>query len=135
MNMRPKHYAWPAFYEHIIDLTRHSFSPRAIVRRIGATKAFVPKWLNVIRAVSSEGYGRLRSYAQVHQQLLSDRGFRDYFEQETDILPPFYQKQIRDDLGPMWDSLPEGAVYHDPYAYLKSQEGYKRVAAAAGGME
>jgi hypothetical protein len=135
MNMRPKHYAWPTFYKHVIDLTRHSFSPRAIVRRIGATRAFVPKWLNVIRAVSSEGYGRLRSYTQVHQQLLSDRSFRDYFEQETDILPPFYQEQIRDDLGPMWDSLPEGAVYHDPYAYLKSQVGYDRVAAAAGGME
>jgi hypothetical protein len=131
MNMRPKHYAWPTFYEHVIDLTRHSFSPRAIVRRIGATKAFVPKWLNVIRAISSEGHGRLRYSEQVHQQLLSDHGFRDYFEQETDILPSFYEKQIRKDLGIMWHSLPEGAIYHDPYAYLKSQEGYDRVPVAA----
>lgn len=129
--MRPKHYAWPAFYEHVIDLTRYTFSPRAIVRRVGATKAFVPKWLNVIRAISSEGYGRLRYYAKVHEQLLSDHRFRNYFERETDILPSFYEKQIREDLGPMWDSLPEGAIYHDPYAYLRSQEGYNPLAAVA----
>jgi hypothetical protein len=132
MNMRPKHYAWPAFYKHVIDLTRYSFSPRAIARRIGGTSAFVPKWLNVVRAISSEGYGRLRYYTQVHQQLLSNRQFRDYFEQETDVLPTFFQNRIREDLGPMWKSLPQGAMYHDPYAYLKSQQEYSRLAAAGG---
>jgi hypothetical protein len=55
MNMRPLHYAWPAFYEHVIDLTKYSFSPRAIARRVAGTSAIIPKWLNIIRAVSSEG--------------------------------------------------------------------------------
>jgi hypothetical protein len=132
MNLRPKHYAWPVFYKHVIDLTRYSFSPRAIARRIGGTSAFVPKWLNVVRAISSEGFGRLRYYTQVHQQLLSNRQFRDYFEQETDVLPAFFQNRIREDLGPMWKSLPQGAMYHDPYAYLKSQQEYSRLAAAGG---
>jgi hypothetical protein len=132
MNLRPKHYAWPDFYRHVIDLTRYSFSPRAIVRRIGGTSAFVPKWLNVVRAISSEGHGRLQYYTRVHQQLLSNRQFRDYFEQETDVLPTFFQNRIREDLGPMWQSLPQGAMYHDPYAYLKSQQGYSRLAAAGG---
>ena len=131
MNMRPKQYNWPAFYDHVIDLTRHTFSPRAILRRIRATKAFVPRWLNVVRAISSEGYGRLRYYEQVRQQLLTNRGFRDYFEQRTDVLPSFYEEQIRKDLGVMWHSLPEGAMYHDPYAYLKSQPEYDSVAAVA----
>ena len=120
--MRPKNYAWPAFYKHVIDLTRHSFSRRAIIRRMAATRGVVPRWLNVIRAVSSEGYGRLRYYADVHRQLISDRAFRDYFEQETDILPAYYEMQIKKDLGPLWHSLPPGAIYHDPYAFLKSQE-------------
>jgi len=122
MNMRPKNYAWPEFYQHVIDLTQHSFSRRAIFRRIAATGAFVPRWLNVIRAISSEGYGRLRYYADVHRQLVTDRAFRDYFEQETDILPPFYVAQIKKDLGPLWTSLPERAICHDPYAFLKSKE-------------
>src|SRR4029453_11874347 len=33
MNVRPKHYSWPDFYGHIIDLTRYSFSWRAIFKR------------------------------------------------------------------------------------------------------
>jgi len=131
MNIRPKHYSWPDFYAHVIDLTRHTFSNRAIVRRLIATRAFVPRWLNVIRAVSSEGYGRLRYYGQVRERLLGDRKFRAYLEQDSDHLPEFYTDQIRRDLGPMWESLPDGAIYHDPYAYRKSQEEESLARAAA----
>ena len=122
MNMRPRQYDWATFYEHVIDLTQYTFSPRAIFRRIGATNAFIPRWLNVVRAVSSEGYGRLRYFKEIHRQLLTNKGFRDYFEQETDVLPSFYAERIRRDLGSMWQALPEGAMYHDPYAYLKSRQ-------------
>ena len=137
MNMRPKHYAWPEFYERVIDLTEHTFSRRAILRRIGATKAFIPRWLNVVRAVSSEGYGRLRFYRKVRDRLLGDRGFRAFFEQESNDLPSFYTDLIRGDLGPMWDSLPPGAVYHDPYAFRNSRTGPAEVtvrASAAGSV-
>jgi hypothetical protein len=27
---------------------------------------------------------------------------------------------VRQDLGPLWEWLPEGALQHDPHAYLKS---------------
>ena len=120
MNLRPKHYSWPAFYQHVIDLTRHSFAPRAIVRRIGATNAFVPRWLNVVRAISSEGYGRIRYHQQVRSLLLSDPAFRAFFEQETEAVPPFYVDRIRRDLGPINDWLPDGALFHDQNAFLKS---------------
>jgi len=120
MNLRPKHYSWPAFYQHVIDLTRHSFAPRAIVRRIGATNAFVPRWLNVVRAISSEGYGRIRYHQQVRSLLLSDPAFRAFFEQETEVVPPFYVDRIRRDLGPINDWLPDGALFHDQNAFLKS---------------
>ena len=120
MNLRPKHYSWPAFYQHVIDLTRHSFAPRAIVRRIGATSAFVPRWLNVVRAISSEGYGRIRYHQQVRSLLLSDPTFRAFFEQETEVVPPFYVDRIRRDLGPINDWLPDGALFHDQNAFLKS---------------
>lgn len=119
--MRLKHYSWPEFYSRVIDLTAYTFSNRAIVRRLCATKALVPRWLNVIRAVSSEAYGRLRFYATVRQQLLSDRDFRAYCDQESTILPHFNVDQIREDLGPMWNSLPPGAIHHDPYAFRKSK--------------
>lgn len=49
-----------------------------------------------------------------------DRGFRDFFEGETDTIPQFYIDIIRKDLGTLWEWLPEGSIYHDPNAYLKS---------------
>lgn len=120
MNIKPMNYPWSEFYRHVIDLTKYTFSPRAIARRIGGTNAFIPKWLNVVRAISSEGYGRINYYTEIQQRLESDLQFRPYFEQETDVLPQFYSDQVQKSLGPMWDWLPQGALSHDPNAYLNS---------------
>ena len=38
MNVRPKNYSWSGLYDRIIDLRRHSFSPRAIARRFAANR-------------------------------------------------------------------------------------------------
>ena len=54
------------------------------------------------------------------ERLNSDTTFRDYFEQETTELPEFYFNSIKTDLGPLWGWLPDGAIYHDHNAYLKS---------------
>ena len=59
MNVRPKNYAWPEFYDRLVDLSRYSFSWRAIRRRLGATEGAIPRWMNVVRAMSSEGWGRI----------------------------------------------------------------------------
>jgi len=120
MNLKPTNYSWPSFYEHVIDLTRYTFSPRAIMRRVRATNAFIPRWLNVVRAVSSEGYGRINHYSEVLRRLEDDQQFRSYFERGTATLPEFYVDQVQQDLGPMWRWLPKGALHHDPNAYLKS---------------
>ena len=47
---------------------------------------------------------------------------RGYFAGETQELPDFYSDQVRRDLGPLFSWLPQGSVYHDHYAYLKSEE-------------
>jgi hypothetical protein len=120
MNIRPLNYEWPEFYRRVIDLTRHSFSPSAIARRALAANAWIPRWLNVVRAVSSEGYGRIKSYNRILQLLGSDAKFRAFFEQRSGELPQFYVDRVQKDLGPMWHWLPEGALYHDPQEYLKS---------------
>jgi len=130
MNLKPLNYSWSNFYEHVIDLTRYTFSRRAIVRRLSATNAFIPKWLNVVRAVSSEGYGRIRHYNEVQRKLEEDRQFRLFFDQESDEIPQFYVDRVQQDLGPMWRWLPESALSHDPNAYLKSENG--RTAAIPG---
>jgi hypothetical protein len=121
MNVRPKNYSWTAFYDHIIDVTRYSFSRRAIYRRFGATQGVTSRWMNLVRAVSTEGFGRVKYHTGIRRRLDTDPQFRPYFEQETSDLPQFYVDMVRKELGPLWDALPKGAMHHDQNAYLRSE--------------
>ena len=121
MNVRPANYSWRTFYDRIIDLTRYSFSTRLIFRRFLATQGVTARWLNLVRAVSTEGFGRARYYRDIRNRLDHDPQFQPYFEQESGVLPQFYKNIVCRDLGPLMDWLPEGALYHDPNAYLKSE--------------
>lgn len=136
MNVRPRNYSWRDFYDHVIDLTRYAFSWRMIAKRLGGTRGISPRWMNVVRAVSTEGFGRLRYHQEIRRRLDVDGEFAPFFEQETTKLPRFYQEMIRKDLGPLWNWLPSGALRHDPNAYLKAQLKKRRntdfVAAPAG---
>ena len=122
MNVKPINYSWTEFYSHIIDLGEHTFSWSAILKRLVATKAFIPRWMNVVRAISEEGFGRVAYNKKILKQLNTDKKFRDYFEQETTELPQFYLNRMKEELGPLWDWLPEGAIFHDQNAYLNSVE-------------
>ena len=120
MNVRPLNYTWPEFYDGVIDVTRHTFSEKAIWNRFHANRGVVPKWMNVVRAMSSEGQGRLKYYRTVRGLLDSDAKFRAYFEGETTELHPFFVARLKHDLGPLWNYLPEGALSHNAHAYLDS---------------
>jgi hypothetical protein len=76
--------------------------------------------MNVVRAISSEGFGRISYYSEIRRLLDSDAHFRRYFDGESTILPDFFVRRVRNDLGPLWDWLPSGALHHDSHAYLKS---------------
>ncbi|ANE51388.1 B12-binding domain-containing radical SAM protein [Flavisolibacter tropicus] len=123
MNLKPKNYEWVDFYDKVIDLTAYSFSPKAIYRRLRANANGTTQWMNVMRAISSEGLGRLRFYKKLRRQLVEDRPFRQYFEGETTQLPSFYLHIIQKDLGSWWQWLPKGALEHNPNAYLDKTQG------------
>ena len=129
MNVKPQNYTWPDFYDHVIDVSKAAYSSSAIAKRFRATKGVIPKALNLIRATSREGFGRIRYYTQVRRLLGEDRQFRAYYEGETTDLPPFLLNRLRKSLGSFWDWLPEGAVYHDPNAYLAAEENAARAQA------
>jgi len=122
MNVKPINYSWTEFYANVISLGEHTFSWSAILRRLMATKAFIPRWMNVVRAVSEEGFGRVAYNKEILRQLNSDKKFRNYFEQETTELPQFYLNLMKEELGPLWEWLPDGAIFHDQNAYLNSVE-------------
>ena len=122
MNVRPRNYQWPDFYDKVIDLTEYSFSPEAIYCRFMASKNYTSTWMNLMRAISSEGYGRIRFYRKVRNLLKTDRQFRKYFEGETTQLPSFYSNIIRQDLGAWHTWLPVTALEHDPNNFLTSKQ-------------
>jgi hypothetical protein len=57
----------------------------------------------------------------MRRRLDTDRELRAFFERETDEIPTFYRERIRQDLGPLFQHLPRGAMVHDPNAYLNAQ--------------
>jgi hypothetical protein len=131
MNVVPKNYRWSDFYRNLQSLSEHSFSPRAIWRRWWSTRQFAGRAVNFIRAVSSEGQGRIRHYERVRQAIDKDASVRRYLEQETDVLPQFYIDKIRADLGePVWRLLPKEAIHHDPYMFRKKSRAARAAAAA-----
>jgi hypothetical protein len=122
MNIKPKNYSWLKFYDYLIDVTKYSYSPRLIFRRLLANGETIPRWLNVVRGFSSERFGRVSYFSEVRRQLISDRSFRRFFEQETTTIPKFFVQKIRKDLGEFWHWLPDGALIHNPNTYLISQQ-------------
>lgn len=119
MNVRPLNYGWKEFYDHVIDLTRYSFSPRRIWRRARANRGLFPVSMNVLRAVSSEGYGRIEYFTELRRRLDEDAELRAFFEGDYDTIPSFYVERVRRDLGPFWEWLPEGGMRYDHEAYLR----------------
>jgi len=138
MNVRPLHYSWAEFYDRVIDLTNYSFSARAIWKRFRANSNAnaISRWMNVVRGVSSEGWGRMQYHAGIRRRFDRDPEFLPFFNQETEALPSFYEKRVRRELGFLRDWLPTGALHHDPNAYLKASESEasgEAMAAVGGG--
>lgn len=121
MNVAPLNYTWKEFYDGVVDVSRHSFSWKAIARRWPATPAPIPKWMNLMRAVSSEGFGRIRYHTMIRGLLDTDPSVRAFMEGDTTELPAFYLNRIKEELGPLFEHLPEGGLMHDPTAYLKTE--------------
>ncbi len=121
MNVRPLNYGWTEFYDRLIDLTRYSFSWRRMVRRARGTTPGFATWLNLVRGISSEGFGRIKYYRKIRRMLDDDRGVRAFFEGESPRVPAAYVTWIERDLGAWWPHLPPGALEHDHLAYLNKQ--------------
>ncbi len=127
MNVKPRHYPWPTFYDHVTALCRYSYAGRMVARRFAATRG-IPRWVNLLSAMSSEGSGRIRYFQTIRTLVGTDPSVRRFMEGESDILPQFYRARLRQQLGPMYDLLPDGALEHDHLAYLKACEGVRSTA-------
>lgn len=132
MNVQPANYGWAEFYDRVIDVTEHAFSWPSIGRRLAAQGANLPGAVNLIRGISSEGFGRIKYHREIRAMLETDEHMRRFFEGETDALPEFYRAAVERKLGPLWQYLPEGALAYDPVAYLAKHEASLRPEPASG---
>ena len=79
MNVAPKNYEWTTFYDHLIDLCEYSFSLPSMFHRFRATPAFFAKGLNVVRTISSEGYGRIKYHKTIRRMLGNNEHIQRFF--------------------------------------------------------
>jgi hypothetical protein len=119
-NVRPRNYEWPEIYRRLSDLCGYAFSPRAMARRFAAGGGLMPRVINVFRALSTEGRGKIPELIRIQHQL-RDPQTAAFMRAEHGVPLAAMLAEIRWDLGPLGHWLPEGACQHDAYAFLKSQ--------------
>jgi hypothetical protein len=117
MNVRPKNYAWPEFYDHVVKLSGHSMSPRGIAYRFAITRG-AARWIKLAEAFAWSG--RTRYHAGIRRLLDADPSVRRFVNGESGRLPDYYLGRIKQNLGPLFELLPAGALEHDHLAYSKS---------------
>lgn len=117
LNVRLKNYEYVEFYDQVIGLMRHSFSPRMMWKRFKASKQPLPRWMNLLRAISSEGGGRYHHYVKTRHQFATDHEFIDFFAGESKVPPSFYHNRMKAELGHFYDYLPARVL-----SYLKQGE-------------
>jgi len=121
MNVKPLNYEWPEFYKKLLSLFEHTFSKKAVANRFISNKGFPIKMMNFFRA-NTQGKRHIQYYKDVIDLLENDTKFRAFYEGESSEIPDYFKNMITENLGPLAEWLPEGAMNHDPYAYLKSVE-------------
>jgi len=105
LNVRPKNYSFTSLYDHMIDLAGYAFSAKRVWRRFRANRHPLPRWMNLLRATLS-GKGLGGNYAEIKNLYLNDPEFRRFYNGETSRPPSFYQRKVREMLGPFYDHLP-----------------------------
>lgn len=107
LNVIPKNYSWEEFYTQFIGVLEYSFSKRAIYRRFRNNPNFTAKWFTLFMSFSVGASGKINQVAATLEHLRTNRDYRAFMEKETDRIPSFMIQQVRKDLGPLWEWLPD----------------------------
>jgi hypothetical protein len=113
LNIVPRNYTWESFYYHFIDLLGYSFSARSMYRRFNANKMAAPRWLSLLLSLTIGGAGKIRSLSSILKDLQKEPEFRSFVKRETDKVPQFMVENVRNDLGPLWEWLPDKSLSYN----------------------
>jgi hypothetical protein len=118
LNVIPKNYGWEEFYTHFIDLLKYSFSARAMYRRFHHNPMVSAKWYTLFMSFSVGASGKINQVAATLERLRTNTPFRAFMEKETDRIPAFMIDQVKRDLGPLWEWLPDKTLSQQPTMIL-----------------
>lgn len=105
-NVKLKNYDMVNFYDRLIDLMEHAWSPKAILRRFNANHAFVAKILTVGRSYTAGRIWRLYHYRNLRKRMDTDIEFRRFSYGESTLPPSFLFQNIRERTGELGYLLP-----------------------------
>ena len=108
-NVRLKNYRAADFYGQLADLLRYSYSPGASWKRFQRNSHplnSAPRWMTAIRSFTSRS--RARYYDNMRDLAVRTPEFGAFLDGESRTPPAILRRQVRRDLGPYYDSLPEG---------------------------
>ena len=120
INVRPLNYSWDAFYANVEYLTGYAEAPARLAKRFFANRGWPTRLISLARTATSR---RAKFHGKMRRSLIDDQELRAFFDGRSTELPAFYRNRLQRQLGPLWEALPEGALMHDPNAYLKRSEG------------
>src|SRR5258706_559537 len=92
MNVRPKNYTWPDFYDHVVAVNRDALSGRRIRARFLANRGIGARFINAVRAGTSK---RVVYQSKIRSLLDSDSTVRAFFEGDSRVLPAFYKRRLQ----------------------------------------
>jgi radical SAM superfamily enzyme YgiQ (UPF0313 family) len=121
LNIKPKNYSWEEFYTHYLDLLEYSFSPRVMYRRHKAVPFRASRWFNLFLSFSVGGSGKKRNVLTILKNLRTNPDFRSFMNRETDTIPAFMIEQVKKDLGPIWEWLPDKTLSQKPNILKESE--------------
>jgi hypothetical protein len=113
INIVPRHYTWEEFYIRFIDLLKYSFSSGSMYRRFNSNKMAAPRWITLLLSLTIGGTGKIRSLASILKNLDKEPEFQSFVRKETNRIPQFMIDTVRNDLGPLWDWLPDKSLSYN----------------------
>jgi hypothetical protein len=114
-NVRPLHYSPTELYDRLIELYSFAYSWGAVLRRTRMTPGGWGKLVNFGRSVD-EGRGFIDFHKRIRARLETDRELRAFYEGEREPPPTSFMDEVKTQLGPYQELLPETLLSPQGYA-------------------
>jgi len=113
LNIIPKNYSWEFLYLNFIDLLDYCFSNKAMYRRFKANHLTGPRWVTLLLSLTIGGNGKKRYLNALLNRLRNDPDFQSFVTKQNDRVPDFMIEKVKNDLGPLWEWLPNKTLSYD----------------------